>query len=109
MASSIKEEIHKYITKLQKKLALTIVENLAKFLRMNLHFDMERGEISLKADRSIEILKRKFHVSTTKRSLTPLFTPPLEDPSRERIVTEFYYPCRVGSLVYAETCYRPDI
>ena len=109
MASSMKEEIHKCITQLQKEFTLTIVEKLTQFLGMNLNYDMNKGELSLKADKYIEKLESKFHVTTTKRCLTPLFTPPLEDPSREPIVTEFYYQSRVGSLIYAATCCRPDI
>ena len=45
----------------------------------------------------------------TKRVVTPLFTPPLEDTSTEAIATEFYYQSRVGFLIYAATCCRHDI
>ena len=70
---------------------------------------MAKGELTLKADKYIEKLEKKFHVTTTKKVATPLFTPPLEDHSKEHIVIEFYYQSRVGSLIYAATCCRPDI
>ena len=76
---------------------------------MNLHYDMKKGGLSLKVNRYIEKLERQFHVTITKRALTPLFTPTVEDSSTEPIVSEFYYQSRVGSLVHAATCCRPDI
>ena len=56
---------------------------------MNLQYDMKKGELYFKANKYIQKLEGKLHVTTTKRALTPLYTPPLEDPSREPIVTKF--------------------
>ena len=60
MASSLKEETHKCITQLQKEFTLTTVENLSQFLGMNLKYNLTKGELTLKADKYIEKLKRKF-------------------------------------------------
>ena len=58
-----------------------------------------KGELSLKADTYIEKLEQKLHVIIMKKVPTPLVTPPLEDPSKETIMTEFYYQSQVGFLI----------
>ena len=65
---------------------------------------MKMRELNLKADKYIKKHEPKFHVTTTKRVLTLLFTSPLEDSLREPIVTEFYCQSRVGTLINAATC-----
>jgi hypothetical protein len=109
MASSMKEEIDKCISQLQKEFTLTIVNDISQFLGMNVKYDMDKGELTIKAEKYIEKLEKKFNVEITKKVKTPLFTPPLESTSKESIVTEFFYQSRVGSVIYAATCCRPDV
>ena len=66
MASSLKEEVHKCIIQLQQEFTLTIVENISQFLGMNLQYEMAKRELTLKTEKFIEKLQKKFHVTTTK-------------------------------------------
>ena len=46
-ASFITEELHNYITHLQKEFDLIIVEDFTFDLGMNLQYDMKKGELTL--------------------------------------------------------------
>ena len=67
MASSTKEEIEKCIAQLQKEFTLAIVHDISQFLRMNVMYDMDKGELTIKAKKYIENLEMRNY--TTVRTM----------------------------------------
>ena len=88
---------------------LTSSETLSQYLGMNL-WKTEAGEIRLSAKKYAKKLQGKFQLNAEEKKVkTPL--PPTEPYGSEPVeaMNEFEYLSKTGSILYASTCYRPDI
>ena len=109
MTSPSKDMLNETVEGLKGDLTLTTSDTLSQYLGMNL-WQTDSGEICLSADKYVEKLEKKFDLTTGgRRAETPLPVAEPEGMEPVTAMTEFQYLSRVGSLLYAATCCRPDL
>ena len=110
MMSSSEENLNLCASKLKNEFEMTVSEEPSQYLGMNIHKNKETGEITISQEKYIQNMVKRYNVVPPRKTYSPII-PPLEHVSRKdpEAMGQYEYQAKVGSLIYAATCSRPDL
>ena len=110
MMSSSQDNLNICAAKLRSEFEMTVSDEPSQYLGMNVQKNMKTGEITISQEKYVQNMVKRYDVEPPRKTYTPLI-PPVEHVNKadKPSMSQYEYQAKVGSLIYAATCSRPDL